>query len=114
MNTWRCDYDWCTAKALGKGPAFGLRAIGWFYDPLAAGGRGVILCPIHHPQAIPCKNGNNQLCRECGAHAQAIEEQTKIAPLELAAHLARQKQNGHLPPATDATNDNGTGPAKEG
>ena len=48
MNKWVCVEPGCTAVAIGIGPAFGLRAIGWTFQR-----GGPILCPAHRVDGVP-------------------------------------------------------------
>ena len=50
MNLWACDHPGCTSKAVGVGPALGLRAVGWYVSPPGTLALApVLLCPAHHP-----------------------------------------------------------------
>ncbi len=82
MNYWECDYRdpghgaRCNSKAMGLGGAIGLVAIGWYFDRhnLNEMGTGILLCPAHRPDKIPCKlvdSKLNELCSYCKAEAKA-------------------------------------------
>lgn len=111
MNVWECDVNGCTAKAMGTGPAYGLRAIGWFF---ASGIPAVILCPAHHPNPgqIGCRHNPGFACNLCAAHAQAVELQLAIAPVEMADYLSKHGRDA-TPDIAPAANNNGTKPARE-
>jgi len=77
VNLWECDEPGCTSTATGVGGAAGLIAIGWFFEP---GPR--LLCPVHHPDKVPCDDGfpenAGKPCSLCRAEDQAEFWQNQI------------------------------------
>lgn len=49
MNKWFCEAPDCKSVAVGVGTAFGLRAIGWFFEY-----GGPCYCPFHRPDPVLC------------------------------------------------------------
>ncbi len=75
MNLWECDVPGCTSTAVGAGGAIGLLAIGWSVEP------GVLLCPKHRPDPIPCTSSIHvgEPCSGCRADVVANTVQHAIA-----------------------------------
>jgi hypothetical protein len=78
LNAWRCahrDVDGraCDVRATGVGTAYGLRAIGWYFEPSADG--GILFCPFHRPDGITCLEG--QCGERCGLCRGELEAQIR-------------------------------------
>lgn len=73
-NLWECSHPGCTRSAKGVGPAFGLRAIGWYFTY-----GGPLFCPDHRPDGIPCDQEDGpRPCSQCKAEQEANEIQRLI------------------------------------
>lgn len=73
-NLWECAAPGCKRTAQGVGPAFGLRAIGWYF---VYGGKP--LCPDHRPDGIDCDQEDGpKPCSQCKAEQEAAELQPLI------------------------------------
>jgi len=78
MNRWECDHPGCKVEAVGVGPAYGLRAIGWYFEI----GKG-LFCPSHRPDRVPCLDNENNAgvqCSLCAADVTMAVLQKRIAP----------------------------------
>lgn len=74
LSLWQCDHPGCDKTAVGKGDAVGLRAIGWYFQtgPL-------LLCPLHRPDPIPCRQTDaDHLCSQCAAEHVVRQLQPKL------------------------------------
>ena len=78
MNLWECNHPGCERTAVGCGSAYGLRAIGWYFEKGPQ-----LFCPAHRPDKIRCTEdgpSHGEPCSICAAEREQRRIQLMIEP----------------------------------